>query len=57
MKVKEFFKNMMNLFKLARKPGKEEFLLAIRITLLGVVIIGFIAFLIRFLALAIQGIM
>ncbi|MCF8884385.1 MAG: protein translocase SEC61 complex subunit gamma [Nitrososphaerota archaeon] len=57
MGIKEFFKNVVNLFKLARKPGKDELLLAIRITLLGVAVIGFIAFLIRFLALAIQGMM
>lgn len=55
MKFKEFFKNASVMFKLARKPSREEFLLAVRITLLGVGIIGLIAFIIRFIALAMQS--
>lgn len=56
MGLRDFIKDSLNLFRLARKPGREEFLLALRITLLGISIIGFIAFIIRFIALAIQGI-
>jgi protein transport protein SEC61 subunit gamma-like protein len=54
--LKEFIKNSIILFKLARKPSKNEFLLALRITLIGVAVIGVIAFIIRFVALAIQGV-
>jgi protein translocase SEC61 complex gamma subunit len=54
--LKEFIKNSIILFKLARKPSKNEFLLALRITLIGVAAIGVIAFIIRFVALAIQGV-
>jgi protein transport protein SEC61 subunit gamma-like protein len=54
--LKEFIKNSIILFKLARKPSKDEFLLALRITLIGVAVIGVIAFIIRFVALAIQGV-
>jgi len=54
--LKEFLKNSIILFKLARKPSKNEFLLALRITLIGVAVIGVIAFIIRFVALAIQGV-
>ncbi|MCL7383361.1 MAG: protein translocase SEC61 complex subunit gamma [Thaumarchaeota archaeon] len=56
MGLKEFIKNSIILFKLARKPSKDEFLLALRITLIGVAVIGVIAFIIRFVALAIQGV-
>lgn len=56
MGLREFVKNSIVLFKLARKPSKNEFLLALRITLIGVGIIGTIAFIIRFVALAIQGV-
>lgn len=56
MGLKEFLKNSIILFKLARKPSKNEFLLALRITLIGVAVIGVIAFIIRFVALAIQGV-
>ncbi len=56
MGLKEFIKNSIILFKLARKPSKNEFLLALRITLIGVAVIGVIAFIIRFVALAIQGV-
>ncbi|MCS7126287.1 MAG: protein translocase SEC61 complex subunit gamma [Aigarchaeota archaeon] len=56
MGLREFFKDSATLFKLARKPAKDEFLLALRITLLGIAVIGFIAFIIRFVALAIQGV-
>jgi len=54
--LREFIKNSTILFKLARKPSRTEFLLALRITLIGVSIIGVIAFIIRFIALAIQGV-
>ncbi|MEN2974042.1 MAG: protein translocase SEC61 complex subunit gamma [Candidatus Caldarchaeales archaeon] len=56
MGIREFIKDSLTLFKLARKPARNEFLLALRITLLGVGIIGVIAFIIRFVALAIQGV-
>lgn len=56
MGLKEFFKNSITLFRLARKPSKNEFLLALRITLIGLAVIGVIAFIIRFVALAIQGV-
>ncbi|MEM1583317.1 MAG: protein translocase SEC61 complex subunit gamma [Nitrososphaerota archaeon] len=56
MGLREFFKNSIVLFKLARKPSKNEFLLALRITLIGLAVIGVIAFIIRFVALAIQGV-
>ena len=55
MGLKEFFKSAWATFKLARKPNRREFLLALRITLIGVAAIGAITFIIRFVAIAIQG--
>lgn len=55
MGVRDFFKNAVIMFKLARKPSRKEFFLALRITLLGIAIIGLIAFIIRFAAIALQS--
>ena len=55
MGLKDFVKSVITLLKLARKPGRKEFMLALRITLLGVSVIGLIAFIIRFVALALQS--
>ena len=55
MGLREFFKSAWVTFKLARKPNRREFLLALRITLIGVAAIGVITFIIRFVAIAIQG--
>ncbi len=49
-----FFKSVLILFKMAKKPSSREYSIILRITLLGLGIIGLIAFIIRFLALAFQ---
>lgn len=54
MGLKDFIKSVWTLLKVAKKPGRKEFMLALRITLLGIVTIGLIAFIIRFIALALQ---
>lgn len=43
------------MFKVASRPSREELSLSLRITLLGVAVMGTIAFIIRFLLLSIQG--
>jgi len=55
MGLRGFFKSSAVMLKLARKPSRKEFFLALKITLLGVAIIGLIAFIIRFAAIAIQS--
>jgi len=55
MGLKEFLKSSSATLKLTRKPTKRELMLAIRITLIGVAAIGAITFVVKFLALAIQG--
>ena len=53
--MRSFFKNTVTLLKLARKPSREELSISIRITLLGIAILGIIGFIIRFIALAFQA--
>lgn len=55
MGLREFFKSSAVTIKLARKPTKHEFFMAIRITLIGIAAIGAITFIVKFLALVIQG--
>lgn len=55
MGLREFFKSSIVTIKLARKPTKREFLMAMRISLMGIAAIGGITFIIKFLALVIQG--
>ncbi|MEM2910329.1 MAG: protein translocase SEC61 complex subunit gamma [Nitrososphaerota archaeon] len=40
--------------KVAKKPSKAEFTVALKITFLGVIVLGMIAFIIRFVAIALQ---
>jgi len=47
MDISFFLKNVRRLLKLAKKPGGEELKLSIRISVIGILIIGFIAYLIR----------
>lgn len=49
-----FIKSAVTLLKMAKKPTSKEYSITLRITLLGLAIIGVITFLIRFLALALQ---
>lgn len=55
MGLKEFFRSAFTTIKLARKPTREEFTQAMKIVALGIALIGIITFVIKFLALAIQG--
>ncbi|MEM2237483.1 MAG: protein translocase SEC61 complex subunit gamma [Candidatus Caldarchaeum sp.] len=55
MGLLSFIKSTVTLFKMARKPSRKEYSVTLRITLLGLGIIGLIAFIIRFLALAFQA--
>ncbi len=50
----DFIKNMIMPLKMAKKPSGREYSITLRINLLGLAIIGLIAFIIRFLALAFQ---
>jgi len=54
MGLASFIKNTITLLKMAKKPSGREYSITLRITLLGLGIIGLISFIIRFLALAFQ---
>jgi len=56
MALSEFLRSVSLLFKVASKPTREELSISIRVTLLGVAIMGAIAFIIRFLLISIQGV-
>lgn len=56
MGLKDFIKSIGTLLKVAKKPGRREFILALRITLIGIFSLGIIAFIIRFIAIALQTI-
>lgn len=55
MGVREFLRSASVTIRLARKPARQELIQAIKIVAIGVAAIGFITFVIKFLALAIQG--
>ncbi len=55
MGVKEFARSVITVFRVAQKPTKETYLTFARITLIGVLLLGVISFLVRFLMIALQG--
>ncbi|RLG91843.1 MAG: preprotein translocase subunit SecE [Candidatus Hecatellales archaeon] len=50
MGLKSWFSSSYRMLKSATKPGKTEFWLLFRVCLLGVLVIGAIGFLIRFVS-------
>ncbi|MCS7142348.1 MAG: protein translocase SEC61 complex subunit gamma [Aigarchaeota archaeon] len=54
MGLVDFFRSVVMLFRVASKPGREEYSIIMRVTLLGVVVIGALAFVIKYLLLAVQ---
>lgn len=55
MGLREFINSTIATLKLAMKPTREEFMKSLKITLLGIIIIGLITFVLRFIALALQS--
>ena len=45
-----FLKSASRMLKLAKKPGREELWLSVRICFLGIIVIGLIGFVIKLLA-------
>jgi protein transport protein SEC61 subunit gamma-like protein len=54
--VREFVSSCKRLIKLIEKPDRQELWLSIKISLLGVGIIGVIAFIIKFISFWLQNI-
>ncbi|GBC71478.1 Protein translocase subunit SecE [Candidatus Calditenuaceae archaeon HR02] len=55
MGVREFARSVITVIRVSQKPTKETYLTFARITLLGVLLLGVISFLVRFLMIALQG--
>jgi len=53
--LRSFLESVSRLLKLAKKPGRDELWLSIRVCLLGIAAIGIIAFIIKFISVALQG--
>lgn len=55
MGVRSFFSSAAKLLKLAKKPGREELWLSIKICLLGVAAIGAVGFIIKLMSATLQA--
>ena len=53
--LRSFLQSCARLLKLAKKPGREELWLSIRICLLGIVAVGAVGFIIKFVSGVLQG--
>lgn len=53
--MRSFLKSATRVLRLANKPGISELWLSIKICLLGVFVVGMLAFLIKFISSLIQG--
>lgn len=51
----DFIQNCKRLFRVARKPGREEYLQVAKITGLGIVLIGMFGFIVMFIASLFSG--
>jgi protein translocase SEC61 complex gamma subunit len=55
MGLKSWLSQASRTLKLAVKPGREELMLSIKISILGIGAVGLIGFVIKFIAFAIPG--
>ncbi len=52
MGARDFWRSMASVFRLSKKSDREEFMLYLKLVGLGVLIIGMIGFLIKFVSAA-----
>lgn len=55
MGVRSFFSSAAKLLKLAKKPGRDELWLSVKICLLGVAAIGVVGFIIKLMSAMLQA--
>jgi len=55
MGLRSFLSSAAKLLKLAKKPGEDELWLSIKICLLGIMVIGALGFIIKFISGLMQG--
>jgi len=53
--LRSFLSSAAKLLKLAKKPGRDELWLSIKICLLGVAAVGAVGFIIKFVSAALQA--
>jgi protein translocase SEC61 complex gamma subunit len=53
--LRSFLKSATRVLRLANKPGISELWLSIKICLLGIFVVGMLAFLIKFISSLMQG--
>jgi len=53
--VRGFFSSARKLLRLSRKPGRSELWQSIKISVLGIGVIGIIGFIIRYVSALLQG--
>ena len=55
MGLRSFFSSARRLMQLAKKPGREELWLSIKICFLGVIVIGILGFIIKMISGMLQN--
>jgi len=55
MGFRDFLKEASVTLRLAAKPTRKEFMLSLKIALMGTALVGIISYVIRFIALALQS--
>ncbi len=55
MGVRSFFSSAAKMLKLAKKPGRDELWLSVKICVLGIAVIGVVGFIIKFVSAALQA--
>jgi len=55
MGLRSFLSSASRIFKLAKKPGREELWLSIKICFLGVLVIGVLGYIIKLISGMLQG--
>jgi len=53
--LRSFLQSCSRLLKLAKKPGRGELWLSVRICLLGILVVGAVGFIIKLISGVIQG--
>ncbi len=53
--MREFLQNCKRLFQVAKKPEREEYMQVVKISGLGITLIGVVGFLVMLLSYFIQG--
>jgi len=53
--VRSFFSSAAKMLKLAKKPGRDELWLSVKICVLGIAVIGVVGFIIKFVSAALQA--